>query len=246
MEEIKLHQVIATEKGVKTRVYAFLSETYKMFQKPQLFTGFTKTYNKKNADDPEDFPDETVRVQQNARELLKEIGKNLTEYMDVVANKDWANKHAEATIKIDGEVFLEKVPAPYLLFLEKQLNDIKSEIDKLPELDPAHEWTEDPNSRLYRSKEKTTTKTRKVHEVVKKFEPTEHQPGQAEIIYVDKTVGTYTQTQISGAIPIPLKRELQERTTKLIKAVKYARTEANEIKLSKQEIGAKIFKYLLG
>lgn len=245
MDTPKLHQVIAIEKGIKTRVYAFLSETYKAFQKPQLFTGFSKTYSKKAEEDPEDFPPEQVRVQMNARELMKEIGKNMSEYMDVVATKDWANCSAKADVKVDGEVFWKDVPATYLLFLEKQLTDLKSEIDKMPELDPAQDWNEDPNSGLFRSKEKVTTKSRKVHEVVTKFEPTEHQPGQADIIYVDKTVGTWTQTNISGGIPIPRKRQLQERITKLIKAVKFARGEANEAQAPEKEIGARLFNYLL-
>ncbi len=69
----KLHQVIAIEKGTKSRVYAYLSEVYKAFQKPALFNGHARQYAKRN-EDGEDFPPENVKVQMVASVILKEVG----------------------------------------------------------------------------------------------------------------------------------------------------------------------------
>ncbi|MDQ3812829.1 MAG: hypothetical protein M3347_02630 [Armatimonadota bacterium] len=39
----KLNQVVAIEKGVKSRVYGEVTELHKTSQKPELFNGFIKT-----------------------------------------------------------------------------------------------------------------------------------------------------------------------------------------------------------
>ncbi|MEQ9497293.1 MAG: hypothetical protein RIT81_10550 [Deltaproteobacteria bacterium] len=87
-------------------------------QKPALFNGLSRQYQKKD-EDSEDYPPENVRVQMNAASLLDEISENMVEYFDVVAQKDWANCEAKANVEVDGKVLLENVPATYLLFLEK-------------------------------------------------------------------------------------------------------------------------------
>jgi hypothetical protein len=40
----KLNQILAVEKGIKTRVYAELAELAQATQKPALVNGFMKTY----------------------------------------------------------------------------------------------------------------------------------------------------------------------------------------------------------
>lgn len=239
----KLNQVIAIEKGVKSRVYGFLSSTYKAFQKPALFNGLSRQYQKKD-EDGEDYPPENVRVQMNAEALLQEIGEQMTELFDVTAQKDWANCTAKASIEVDGRVLLEDVPATYLLFLEKQLNDLKDELNKIPELDASHDWTLDAATNVYKSAATVTSKTKKVPKVIVKYEATEHHPAQTEIVNVDEVVGTWHTTQHSAALPEPRKRQLQKRLQNLIKAVKFAREAANEAPAPKQNVSAAVFAYL--
>lgn len=239
----KLHQIIAVEKGTKSRVYAYLSEVYKAFQKPALFNGHARTYTRKN-EDGEDFPPENVRVQMVASVILKEIAKQMAEYLDLVAAKDWANCTAKADVVVAGRVLVKDAPASYLLFLEKQLSDLKDELSKIPELDPSQEWAKDPNSDLFKADPKQTTKTAKEPKVITKAEATKEHPAQTELIYLDRAVGTWTHVAHSGALPTPRKRELQERLTKLIKAVKYARQQANEQEAPEKKVGDTIFDYL--
>ena len=240
----KLNQVIAIEKGVKGRVYGFLSSTYKAFQKPALFNGMSRQYQKKD-EDGEDYPPEHVRVQMNASTLLSEIAEQMTELLDITAQKDWANCSASADVEVDGQVIVKDAPATYLLFLEKQLNDLKDELAKLPELDAAHEWTLDPASDLFKAAPTVTSKTKKVPKVIVKYDATEHHPAQTEIVTVDEVVGTWQTTQHSGAMPNPRKKVLQKRLQALIKAVKFARESANEAEAPKKSIGGAVFAYLL-
>ncbi len=44
----RLNQIIAIEKGIKSRAYAELTELHKAAQKPDLFHGFVKTYQKRD------------------------------------------------------------------------------------------------------------------------------------------------------------------------------------------------------
>jgi hypothetical protein len=107
----KLNQVIAIEKGVKARVFGFLSNTYKAFQKPALFNGLSRQYQKKD-EDGEDYPPEHVRVQMSAEALIAEIGEQMTELFDITAQKDWANCEARANVEVDGHVLIEDAPPP--------------------------------------------------------------------------------------------------------------------------------------
>ena len=54
MSKPKLNQVIAIEKGVKSRVYGEITEMHKTSQKAELFNGFAKNYRKKD-EDGEDY-----------------------------------------------------------------------------------------------------------------------------------------------------------------------------------------------
>jgi hypothetical protein len=51
----KLNQIVAIEKSVKSRVYGEITEMHKLAQKPDLFSGFSKQYRKKD-EEGEDCP----------------------------------------------------------------------------------------------------------------------------------------------------------------------------------------------
>ncbi len=239
----KLNQIIAIEKGTKQRVFRFLSEAYKTFQKPALFNGLSRTYSKKD-DDGEDYPDESKRVQFQTDSLMEEISDQLTELFDVTATKDWANCQAVADITVDGVTLLESVPATYLLFLEKQLGNLKDEVSKLPELDPSYDWVLDGATYVWKSNPVLTSKTKKVHKPIVKYDATEHHPAQTELITVDEVVGTWTTVQHSGAVEAPRKKELQRRLQKLIDAIKFARESANGSKAEKMKVASPLLNYV--
>src|SRR5258708_5208351 len=127
----KLNQIIAIEKGIKARVYGEITELHKASQKPELFNGFSKTYQKKD-DDGEDLPPEKRRVQFLATEVLRTVERVSTELMDVTARKDWTNCEAKGDIIIDTKTIIGGAPVSYLLFLEKQMTDMRTFVGNLP------------------------------------------------------------------------------------------------------------------
>lgn len=243
MPELKLNQIIAIEKGVKSRVYGDISELHKMNQKPDLFTGFVKTYNRKN-EEYEDFPQEKKKVQLKAAESITRLAEKLTELLDITASKDYANCHAAANVEVNGKTLVENAPTTYILFLEKQINDIRTFIEALPVLDESEDWLKDDNSGLYKTVATPTHKTKKTQKAIVLYEATKEHPAQTQLITEDITVGYWDTVKHSGAIPAPRKKQILERIEEFSKAVKVAREKANNTEAIKQSVGKEIFDYL--
>lgn len=241
----KLNQVIAVEKGIKQKNNDVGSELYKALQKPALFNGLSKKY-KPLDENGEYFAPESVKVQMNVKDVLKQNSRVLSELLDVTATKDFANCQAKANVVVEGQTLLEGAPATYLLFLEKQLTDMHTMLNALPVLDPAEEWTLDANADLFKTDVTQTHKTKKVQKALVKYPATDKHPAQTEVITDDQTVGHWETVKTSGAMPLTDKNVLIERVEKLQKAVKFAREEANTTEAQAQKVGDKLLGWLLG
>lgn len=240
----KLNQIIAVEKGSKTRAFATITDTYQLLQKPSVLSGISRTYQPVD-EDGEQYPPESTRVQVRAEDLIAQVATSLTELFDVTATKDWANCAATADVIVDGETVLAAVPVTYLLFLEKQLIDFHTFVKKLPVLDPSDVWTFDAAADSYGTEPVQTTKTKKVPRNHVKAEATKEHPAQVEVYHEDVVVGHWRTLKFSGALPAQRVNELTDRVERLQKAVKFAREEANTMDVEQQEVGAKVFAYLL-
>jgi hypothetical protein len=240
-----LHQVIALDKGAKSRTLSATTELYKTCQKPELFNGVIRKYTPRN-DSDERLPDESKLVQKKAEDVLVSAKNAMSELFDITAARDFTNCKARATVKVDGVEIIKDAPVTYLLFLEKQLTDIRTLVSSLPVLDPAHMWKDkDPNSGLYSAEPTESFRTKKQQVPLVLAPATDKFPAQTQLITDDVTAGTWKTTVISGAIPGPRRDLVLERVDRLIKAVKSAREEANGTTAELHDgIGAQIFGYL--
>ena len=239
----KLNQIIAIEKGEKSRAHSRISEVYKKAQKPALYAGMTRTYTPRD-DDGDALPQERGLVQERVSDSIAEFEDAMTRLLDITATKDWANCEARADVLVDGQVLIAQAPVSFLLFLEKQLTDIRTFLGKLPTLDPSHTWHEDPNTGLYRTDSVRTTRTKKVPKNHVKAEATEHHPAQVEVFYEDVIIGTWDKVDFSGAIPERQQRAYLDRVERLLNAVKYAREEANGHEVTDVRVAQGLFAYL--
>ena len=242
----KLNQIVAVEKGVKSDVYGAVTKAYHLIQKIPLFAGFTRTY--RPADENGDvLPGETKLLQERAEEVLADVSRQLIRLFDVTATKDFTNTKAMADIVVDGVTLIPNAPVPYLLFLEKQLKDLDAFIRKLPVLDPAREWTYDPNTSSQRAITETTKSTKKVPRNHVKAAATDKHPAQVEVYQEDVLVGFWDVVHYSGSLPLDRVKQLLERITTLTEAVKMAREQANMTDvIDGRGTGKKIFDYILG
>lgn len=239
----KLNQIIAVEKGVKSKSYSELTEAHHAVQKQALLAGIARTYQPKD-EEGELLPPESTRVQIKAEEILRQTAANLTRLFDITATKDWANCEARADVSVDGRVLVRDVPVSYLLFLEKQLSDLATFVKKLPVLDASESWTHDASTDSWKTDPVRTARSKKVPRNHVKAEATEKHPAQVELYYEDVTVGYWTTTKFSGALPAQRVNELAERVDKLGQAVKFAREEANAHEVTDQRAGESVFGYL--
>ncbi len=241
----KLNQIIAIEKGIKSKACSELSELYKLVQKSELFNGFSKTYQKKD-EESEELPPEKKRVQLTAQDAFRQAERIITELMDVTARKDWSNCNAFADVKIEGKVVLSKVPVTYLLFLEKQITDIRTFINHIPVLDESEDWIKDENADLYKTLPTQTHRTKKIQKGIVLAAATVEHPAQTQLITEDTLAGWWNTIKQSGALPKPKKQEILGRVEKLLNAVKEAREEANSAEeIETPKIGEVVFGYIL-
>ncbi len=239
----KLNQIIAIEKGIKSKSVQEIAETQRTLQKSSLFSGISRTYRPKD-EEGEQLPPESNKVQVTADEMIRKTRELLTKLFDITATKDWTNCHARADVVVEGQTLLTQVPVSYLLFLEKQLTDLQAFIKMSPTLDASETWTFDPNSDCWATEAVQTLKTFKMPRNHVKAEATEHHPAQVEVYYEDVTIGYWRTVKFSGALPAQRIHELLNRLEKLQQAVKFAREEANNAEAEEQRVGERLFNYL--
>jgi hypothetical protein len=239
----KLNQVIAIEKGAKNRLYAAITELHKNAQKPDLYYGFNKSYEPKE-EGGEQFPPEQKKVLMRSDDVLAETKKLFTEFLDITATKDFANVTAKADVIVVGNTLIKDVPVPYLLFLEKQLTDLRTFVDKMPVLDESDDWRKDDATGLFKTEPTKTHRTSKVQEAIVLYDATEKHPAQTQLITKDVIVGYWNQTKQSGAITRGDKRKLLERIESVLSAVKSAREEANSVEAPEKKVGEDILGYI--
>lgn len=240
-----LNQIIAVEKGVKASADRALTDAYHAIQRTPQLSGIARTYTPKD-DDGDRLPPESTLVQIKVDDVIETVTGSLTRLFDVTLTKDDANCTARGDVVVDGQTILADVPVTYLLFLEKKLGDMHTFIAKLPTLDPAEQWSYDPNAGTYATDPVETTRTKKVPRNHVKAEATDKHPAQVEVYHEDVIVGTWKTVKFSGAIPATRQRELLERVAKLGTAVKFAREQANTQQVTDRSAGAAILGYLFG
>lgn len=238
-----LHQIIAIEKGVKSRVYSEVTKLHHASQKPELFLGIARSYEPIN-DQGERLPSENKRVTMNAEDILERVQLLQTEAWDIEGAKDWTNTRARADVVVEGRTLIKDAPATYLLFLEKQLSDLATFVDALPVLDDSDAWTEDKGARVYRADAVKTHRTRKVQRPIVLAPATDKHPAQTQLITEDVIDGHWTTIKMSGALEPKRKKAIRRRLERLSDAVKMAREKANSVAAEEVEVGDTMLAYL--
>jgi len=240
----RLSQVLAIEKGVKSRSTAKRTNLYHMAQKPVLFSGFYRSYAPKN-EGGEVFPSEGKRVEAQTQEAIQEFCEATRELLDVTATKDWSNCAARGNVTVEGKTLIPDAPVTFLLSVEKELIHLRTYLEALPILDAAHNWRKDEGTGLYKADPERTHRTRKVQRALVLYPATEKHPAQTQLVTEDEVDGFWTREEHSGAIPEPEKKAMLERVENLLKAVRFAREEANTTEAQSREVGKALLDYVM-
>lgn len=240
-----LNNLCSSESALKSRIHEEISKIHNCNQKPDLFNGFSEIVEMLSSDDQDRHPPTNKLVQQKAHESVTSLQKFYTELFDCEATKDKTNMKATADVVVDGVVVMKGVPATTLLYLGKKLDEIRDFIQKLPTLDPAHNWTYDSNSGVYKSEESRRSKTKKVQRPIVLHPPTVEHPAQTQLITEDTVTGHFVRIEHSGAFPKDRQVAILEKVRKLQVAVNEARAEANKAEVEDLKIGQIVFDFLL-
>lgn len=240
---MKLNQVLAIESNKKKHHHEEISKLHHAMQKEALVNGFHRVYTPKD-EGGESLPPESQKVQFRYKDVVEQVCEKLTDLIDLTATKDWANCEARADVIVNGNTFLEGVPVPHLLFLEKQLDDLRTFVSKMVELDPGETWTWDENSGQFRSESEEQTKKMKKKRAIVLYDATTEHPAQTQLIDDEVIVGIWKRTKFSGAIPGPEKKKLLAKIQTLSEAMKFAREQANTADAEEKKIGKKVLGYI--
>lgn len=241
----RLNQVIAAEGGVRSRLNEKITSIYQDISKSALLTGINRTYSPKD-DDGETLPPESTLVQMTAETGIEQARQCWSELWNLTLTKDAANMEAAADIIIDDETIVPNVPVTTLLFLEKQLVDLRTFVSKIPVHDPSKRWSmSSAGDGVWESEPRETARTKKVKRNHVKAEATDKHMAQVETYDEDVIVGFWKTIDFTGAIPARRRDEMLARIEQLIRAVKFAREEANTKEVSPREMADALFDFVL-
>ena len=247
---IKLNQILAIEKGLKSHGYGDFTKMHQGIQKEAAISGIARTYEVQNEGDVV-LPSESTQVQVRVKDVMKDVQIKLTELFDVVATKDFSNCNAKADIVIDADsdkpyTLIKDVPVSYLLWVEKQLNDIYTFVKGFPVLAQTEQWTWNENQNCYSSVPAKTKVTKKISRPFVKYEATKEHPAQVDVVIEDEIVGFWTTIKFSSALPAKEVEAMKNKVQQLQKAVKFAREQANSIEVTQMKLGERILGFVFG
>lgn len=241
--QTKLAQIVAVVGGAKTRAQRSVTDAYHQIQRPAPFSGLSRTYQPKD-EEGERLPTESGLVQVRADEIISDVAVAYRRLIDLVATQDETNTQARGDIVVDGVILAAGVPVTHLMWLEKQVVDLRTFVSKLPTLDPTQMWAYDANARAWRSEPVQTSRTKKIPRNHVKAEATERHPAQVEVYTEDQVVGTWTRVDFSGAMPAQDILELARRVDVLVDAIRFAREQANETPVTDVLLGTTLMSFL--
>ena len=242
---LKLNQVIAIEKGIKSRAQAAVTAQHRASQHPKLYEGMQRSYRPLNEDGAK-FAPEVAHVRRNVSEDIATMRKMWSEAINITGTKDYGNCEARADVVVDGVTVFVDAPVTFLLYVEKRLAELRTFVSELPTLDPSERWTYDENQGWYENQPSETHRTEKQQIPIVLYDATEHHPAQTQLVTKDNIVGFWKTTQQSGAIPAPEKTKYQERIEKLLSATKMARESANSLEVERRYLAKNMFAYVFG
>jgi hypothetical protein len=240
---LKLNQIVALVKGKKARIQAALTEIHHGW-KPDSIAGLARTYTPTD-EDGQSFPNECKLVNVTVSAKLAEIKDQIEDFFNIIATQENGNTLARADIKVDGKVVCIKVPVSALMFLEKQLIDLRTMVSELPVLAVNKTWLWSEDRGCYVAPPEESIKTAKIPKVLTLAEATKEHPAQTQVYTEDVRIGTWKSIHMSGAIPVTTKQRYLTRITELRDAVKIAREEANSGEVTMEaELGSQVLAHI--
>lgn len=243
----KLHELLAAEGTVKTQADKTRTDLINTFDKKKHHFSQKVVSFVPNTEGAEKVTEEQLDLQTTVKQELKWIADIWTKAIDAAFQIAESNMQARADVILDNGTYLVRsVPATALLELEKRAAEIQALVAAIPTLDPAKGFKPDPDQGdgVYKAREVVKTRTKKTIRPIIKYEATKEHPAQVDLINEDIPVGTIREQEWSGLLTTAEKGEMLARAEEVRRALKTARSRANEAEASKATVADPLFSYV--
>jgi hypothetical protein len=227
----KLHELLAVEgklEGQSKKVVGDLTQTF--HKKRHHFEEKTVVFTP-NAEGERTVTEAQSDIQTTVDKELKWVTDHLTNSLDASYQVAETNTQARADIILtDGTIVAKNVPATALLELEKRVSEIADLLKNIPTLDPAKGFSPDTarGDGYFQAREVTKGRTKKVNKPIVLYDATENHPAQTQIVTEDVEVGKIQEQEWSSLFTPAKKSALINKAEVLERAVRQARSRANE------------------
>jgi len=226
----KLHELLAVEGSLENQTKKVVSELANTFEKKRhLFEEKRTTFISSTEGAPA-VVELQSDIQTTVDKELKWVSQHVIKSLDASYQVAEANTAARADVLLeDGTPLLRDMPATALLELEKRVAELHTLVVAIPTLDPAKGFVADVNRGCFVAREVVKTRTKKTPKVLVKYEATDKHPAQTEVYQEDVPIGKIQEQEWSGLVTPLRKSELIDKVEKLARAVRQARSRANEV-----------------
>lgn len=245
----KLHELLAVEGDLRSQAEATRKDLENTFQKKgHHFQKKVVTFKSKQ-EGVEDKVESQLNLQSTVKKELGWIGEKLSKVMDVGHQVDIANTSAKADVTLDdGVVLLKDVPGTSLLRMEKRIVEIRDLVHSIPTLDPAKGFEAAPSEGdgIYQARDDERPRTEKTFDFKVMVPASDKHPAQVKELMLDKVIGHTVTQEWSSLLTVSDKGAMLDRVEELLRAVKKARSRANELDIDvrQNKIGETVLNYV--
>lgn len=247
---MKLHELLAVSTSQTTQSNKLRQDLSNTFEKKRhLFEQKLVTFTP-SAEGASAVTEQQSDIQSTVAKELEWIAPHLAKTLDISLQIEDANTRAKADVMLpDGTVLLADVPATTLLPLQKRIAELQQLIASIPTLDPAKGFQPDEaaGKGIFKARPIRKNRTAKVQEPLVLAPATEQHAAQVQLVSKDVVTGTIVEEEWSGLITPAQKADLLERVELVSRAVRAARSRANEAEVDKtKRIGKPLLDFIFG
>jgi hypothetical protein len=245
----KLHELLSVAGNLKSQADKTRTDLMETFEKKRHLFGEKVQSFTPILEGAQTVVESQSDLQSTVPKELSWIKSHLAKALDVQYQIAVANTEAHADVVLeDGISILKNLPATGLLELENRIQEIQALVVKVPTLDPAKgfEICTERGKGIFKAREITKPRTKKVTKVLVKYAATKEHPAQTELVNEDVVVGSILEQEWSGMITPAAKADMLDRCEQLQRAVKRARSRANEMEVdvASMKIGKVLLDYV--
>jgi len=244
-----LHEQLAIEGALRGQADKCRTELASTFEKKRhLFAETHKVFTPLAENARQETTIEST-IQTSVSEELDWVQSFLAKSLDASLQVAEANTSARADIVLEtGATIATNVPATALLELDKRVAELKNLVEAIPTLDPAKGFSVDPTHAkrgVFKAREVRKPRTQKSKEIYTLAPATDKHPAQVQLLDVDKLVGHVDEQEWSALITPADKADLIDRVEILGRAVKAARSRANNVTVDRtRQYGQALLSYV--